>query len=202
MKIPKFEKKRLRSLKKTAKILGKRGFTSGSRSSASHKLNQDRYQITPQGIHLRKIKKKMIVTVDSIGNKIFSRYGWHPADDLELHLAAYQARGDINSAIHAHPPYLSALAMGVDKLDAGHLPESLQILGKSIVVNEIDWGYGETPIELTNALSNGNVILLPGDGVFVVSNSIEMALTQLEQMEHDAMVYTLAQCAGVIQSGS
>lgn len=198
MKIPKYEKKMRKSLRKTAKILGKRGFTSGMRSSASHKLNQDRYQITPQGIHLRKIKKKMIVTIDGVGNKIFSRYGWHPADDLELHLAAYQARGDINSAIHAHPPYLTALGMGVDKLDAVNLPESLQVLGRSIEVNDLDLGYSDIPMELTNALTNGNVVLLPGDGVLVVSSTIDLALTQLEQMEHDAKVYTLAKSAGVI----
>ena len=198
MKIPKYEKKMRKSLRKTAKILGKRKFTSGTRSSASHKLDQDRYQITPQRIHLRKLKKKMNVTIDAAGNKIFSRYGWHPADDLELHLAAYQARGDINSAIHAHPPYLSALGMRDDKIDAVNLPESLQILGRSIEVTDFDLGVGEIPIELTNALTNGNVVLLPGDGVLVVGSTIEMALTQLEQMEHDAMVYTIAKCAGVI----
>ena len=195
MKIPKYEKKMRKQLKKVAKSLGKRGLTSGIRSSVSQRLDPDRYQITPQGIYLRKTKKKMVVTVDSAGNPIYQRYGWRPSKDLALHLVVYQARGDVNSIIHAHPPYLSALGLAVDKLDSKQLPESLQVLGSKLKVDNLDPGIGETSVSLLNALTNGNVVLLPKDGVLIVGRSLDDVFAQLDQMEHEAQVYTLAKAA-------
>jgi L-fuculose-phosphate aldolase len=195
MKIPKYEKKMRKQLKKVAKSLGKRGLTSGIRSSVSQRLDPDRYQITPQGIYLRKTKKKMVVTVDSAGNPIYQRYGWRPSKDLALHLVVYQARGDVNSIIHAHPPYLSALGLAVDKLDSKQLPESLQVLGSKLKVDNLDPAIGETSISLLNALTNGNVVLLPKDGVLIVGRSLDDVFAQLDQMEHEAQVYTLAKAA-------
>ncbi len=198
MKIPKYEKKMRKQLKKVAKNLGKRGLTSGIRSSVSQRLDPDRYQITPQGIYLRKTKKKMVVTVDSAGNLIYQRYGWRPSKDLPLHLAVYQARGDVNSIIHAHPPYLSALGLAVDKLDSTQLPESLQVLGSKLKVDNLDPGIGETSVSLLNALTNGNVVLLPKDGVLIVGRSLDDVFAQLDQMEHEAQVYTLAKAADLL----
>jgi L-fuculose-phosphate aldolase len=195
MKIPKYEKKMRKQLKKVAKSLGKRGLTSGIRSSVSQRLDPDRYQITPQGIYLRKTKKKMVVTVDSAGNPIYQRYGWRPSKDLALHLVVYQARGDVNSIIHAHPPYLSALGLAVDKLDSKQLPESLQVLGSKLKVDNLDPAIGETSVSLLNALTNGNVVLLPKDGVLIVGRSLDDVFAQLDQMEHEAQVYTLAKAA-------
>jgi len=198
MKIPKYEKKMRKQLKKVAKNLGKRGLTSGLRSSVSQRLDPDRYQVTPQGIYLRKIKKKMVVTVDSAGHPIYQRYGWRPSNDLPLHLAAYQARGDVNSIIHAHPPYLSALGLVVDKLDSTQLPDSLQILGSKVKVDNLDPEIGETSVSLINALINGNVVLLPKDGVLIVGRSLDDAYAQLDLMEHEAQVYTIARAANLL----
>lgn len=198
MKIPKYEKKMRKQLKNVAKNLGKRGLTSGIRSSISHRLDPDRYQITPQGIYLRKTKKKMVVTVDSAGNPIYQRYGWRPSNDLPLHLSVYQARGDVNSIIHAHPPYLSALGLAVDKLDSTQLPDSLQILGSKLKVDNLDPEIGETSVSLLNALTNGNVVLLPKDGVLIVGRSLDDVFAQLEKMEHEAQVYILAKAADLL----
>lgn len=198
MKIPKYEKKMQKQLKKVAKRLGKRGLTSGVRSSVSQRLDPDRYQVTPQGIYLRKTKKKMVVTVDSAGHPIYQRYGWRPSNDLPLHLAAYQARGDVNSIIHAHPPYLSALGLVVDELDSTQLPDSLQILGSKVKVDNLDPEIGETSVSLINALINGNVVLLPKDGVLIVGRSLDDAYAQLDQMEHEAQVYTIARAANLL----
>ena len=198
MKIPKYEKKMRKQLKKVAKSLGKRGLSSGVRSSVSQRLDPDRYQVTPQGIYLRKTKKKMIVTVDSAGNPIYSRYGWQPSDDLPLHLAVYQARGDVNSIIHAHPPYFSALSLAVDKLHSEKLPASLQILGANLKVDDLDQEIGETSVGLINALTNGNIVLLPKDGVLIVGRSLDYVYAQLDQMEHDAQVFTIARAANLL----
>jgi L-fuculose-phosphate aldolase len=198
MKIPKYEKKMRKQLKKVAKSLGKRGLTSGVRSSVSQRLDPDRYQVTPQGIYLRKTKKKMVVTVDSAGHPIYQRYGWRPSNDLPLHLAAYQARGDVNSIIHAHPPYLSALGLVVDELDSSKLPDSLQILGSKVQVDNLDPEIGETSVSLINALINGNVVLLPKDGVLIVGRSLDDAYAQIDQMEHEAQVYTIARAANLL----
>jgi L-fuculose-phosphate aldolase len=198
MKIPKYEKKMRKQLKKVAKSLGKRGLTSGVRSSVSQRLDPDRYQVTPQGIYLRKTKKKMVVTVDGAGHPIYQRYGWRPSNDLPLHLAAYQARGDVNSIIHAHPPYLSALGLVVDELDSSKLPDSLQILGSKVQVDNLDPEIGETSVSLINALINGNVVLLPKDGVLIVGRSLDDAYAQLDQMEHEAQVYTIARAANLL----
>ncbi len=197
MKIPKYEKKMRKLVKKTAKWLGKRGFTSAARSSVSLKIDGDRFLITPRGIYLRKMKKKMVLTVDASGHPIYGRYGWQPADDLPLHMAVYQARGDVNGVIHGHPPYLSALSLAVDKLDFQSLPDSLQVLGESVRVDAISAEPGEGSTSLTNALTNGDAVLMPGDGVLVVSRSLEQAFALLDQMEHDAQVYAIARGAGL-----
>jgi L-fuculose-phosphate aldolase len=140
----------------------------------------------------------MVVTVDSAGHPIYQRYGWRPSSDLPLHLAAYQARGDVNSIIHAHPPYLSALGLVVDELDSSKLPDSLQILGSKVQVDNLDPEIGETSVSLINALINGNVVLLPKDGVLIVGRSLDGAYAHLDQMEHEAQVYTIARAANLL----
>jgi L-fuculose-phosphate aldolase len=198
MKIPKYEKKLRKLVKKTAKRLGKRGFTSATRSSVSLRMDGDRYLVTPKGVYLRKMKKKMVLTIDAAGHPIYGRYGWQPSDDLPLHMAVYQARGDVNGVIHAHPPYLSALALAVDKLDAQALPDSLQVLGQAVRAEELDPVNGDVPAGLLNALTNGDVILLPGNGVLIVSRALDQAFATLDQMEHDAQVYAVAKSAGLL----
>lgn len=199
MKIPKFEKKMRKTIKKMSKLVGKRGLSNGMRSSLSHRLDHDRYQITPKDIYIRKVTKKKIVTVDGSGNTVYSRYGWQPSSDLPLHLSVYQARGDVNAVIHAHPPYLSALGMAVDKLHSGSLPDSLQVLGKTLEFDDSVIDATDIPVSLLNALTNGNVVLMPGDGVLVVGRSLDHAFAQMEQMEHDAKVYAIAMSTGLVE---
>ena len=199
MKLSKYEKKMRKAVKKIAKLLGKRGFTSGMLSSVSHCLDSDRFQVSPKGVYLRKLKKKMVVTVDGSGNPIYSRYGWQPTENLPLHLDVYQLRGDANAILHAHPPYLSALGLAVDKLDFSRLPVSLHVLGDKLQMEELHTQPEEVSPALSNALTNGNIVLLPGDGVLVVGRSLDHAFAQLEQMEHDAQVYVIAQSAGLLQ---
>ncbi len=198
MKIPKYEKKLRKLVRKTAKRLGKRGFTSATRSSVSLRMDGDRYLVTPKGVYPRKMKKKMVLTIDAAGHPIYGRYGWQPADDLPLHMAVYQARGDVNGVIHAHPPYLSALALAVDKLDAQALPDSLQVLGQAVKAEEMDPATGDIPAGLLNALTNGDVILLPSNGVLIVSRALDQAFAALDQMEHDAQVYAIAKGAKLL----
>ncbi len=45
---------------KVAKNLGKRGLTSGIRSSVSQRLDPDRYQITPQAFTFEKQRKRWL----------------------------------------------------------------------------------------------------------------------------------------------
>ncbi len=198
MKLSKYEKKMRKALKKTVKLLGRSGMTSAMRSSVSHRLDSDRFQISPKGVYLRKLKKKMVVTVDGSGNLIYHRYGWRPTDNLPLHMDVYQSRGDVNSVIHAHPPYLSALGLAVDKLDFSRLPESLQVLGDELLVDELNTAPDEISTALLNALTNGNIVLLPKDGVLVVGRTLDHAFAQLEEMEHDAQVYVIAQSARLL----
>jgi L-fuculose-phosphate aldolase len=198
MKIPKQEKKLRKLVKKTAKRLGKRGFTSATRSSVSLRIDAQRYLITPKGVYLRKMKKKMVLTVDDAGRPVYGRYGWQPSDDLKVHLTVYQARGDVNGIIHAHPPYLSALSLAVEKLETWALPESLQILGDPIGIHSLVEGDKGGSNELLKALTNGDVVLIPQDGVLIVSRSLDHAFEVLDQMEHDAQVYAIAKGSGLI----
>ena len=198
MKMSKHEKKMRKSVKKTAKLLGRRGLTSGMRSSVSQRLESGHFQMTPRGVYLRNMKKKMVVTLDATGNPVYHRYGWQPNDDLPLHLAVYQARGDVNGIIHAHPPYLAALGLAVDALDYDRLPAELQTLGRALVVDQIDVQTGDVPTNLLNALTNGNVVLLPGNGVLVAGRSLDHAYAQLDEMEHHAQVFEIAKSVGLI----
>ncbi len=90
------------------------------------------------------------------------------------------------------------MGLAVDKLDSTQLPESLQVLGSKLKVDNLDPGIGETSVSLLNALTNGNVVLLPKDGVLIVGRSLDDVFAQLDQMEHEAQVYTLAKAADLL----
>ena len=198
MKISKYEKKMRKSIKRIAKLIGKRGLTQAMRSSVSQRLDQGRIQISPQGIYLRQIKKKMVVTIDDQGHPVYHKYGWQPSNEHPLHLAVYQARGDVNGIIHAHPPYLSAMGLTVDTLQTDKLPDPLQVLGKRIKIEEISAEDADISIALLTALTNGNVVLLPEDGVLVVGRTLDHAFEQMDEMEHAAQIYTIAKSAGFL----
>lgn len=196
MKVLKYEKKMQKAIRDIAKLVGNRGFSKGTRSSLSQRLDNNRFQITPEDVYLYQMKQKRIVTLDETGYQVYRKYGWQPNEAYPLHIAVYNARGDVNGIIHAHPVNLSAMSLAVDILETTKLPESLQVLGRRLTIDNFDIQEKEISTSLRNALTNGNVILLPQDGVLVVGRDLEHAYEQLEEMEHAAKVYTIARSAG------
>lgn len=141
---------------------------------------------TPTAVSKGDIIPEIIITLDMQGKKL-EGIG-KPFSEIKLHLAAYNAREDINAVVHAHPPF--ATARGLLNLPLiSSTPEAIVSIGDVTPVLEFAMpGAPENEAIMQNALAGYNVFMLPGNGVIAVGDCVEQAYLRLELVEHLAKI--------------
>lgn len=159
--------------------------------SANHDGNitvrkDNTFLATPTAISKANMAEDLVIVLDQTGNKI-SGTG-KPFSEIKLHLAAYKARPEAQAVVHAHPPF--ATARGLVNLPLRPaLPEAIVSLGALIPV--IDFSMPGTPkseADVYNAFLEYDVIMIPGNGVLAIGDSIEQAFLRIELVEHLAKI--------------
>lgn len=155
----------------------------------------DRIFATPSAVSKGDVSPDMIIILDLSGNKI-SGYG-NPFSELQLHLAAYQARPDISAVVHAHPPYATASGIAGVPLDKPAIPESVVSLGDEIPVSRFAMpGSDENVSIVAEMLQISNAFMMPGNGVLSVGTDVMQAYLRLELVEHLAKINFIARQLG------
>lgn len=149
---------------------------------------------TPTAVSKGDIVADIVITLDMQGNKI-AGIG-KPFSEIKLHLAAYNARPDINAVVHAHPPFASARGLLNLPLKSS-TPEAVVSIGDiTPVVAFAMPGAKENDAIIAAAVAEYNVFMLPGNGVIAVGDCIEQAYLRLELVEHLAKIDYYARTMG------
>lgn len=149
---------------------------------------------TPTAVSKGNVVEDIIITLDMAGNKL-AGIG-KPFSEIKLHLIAYQIREDVNAVVHAHPPYATARGLQGRDLEPA-LPEAIVSLGKLIPVTPFAMpGDKANDAIMRDVLTEYDVFMLPGNGVFAVGVDVEQAYLRLELVEHLAKIHYLAEQSG------
>jgi len=189
-----YEQKLKEEIVEVGRRLHAGGYIAATDGNISVRLEDGTILTTPTGVNKGFMKPDMIVKVDSEGRKIEGRL--NPSSELAMHLLIYQERPDINSVVHAHPPFATGFAAAGIALDKALVSEVVLTLGCIPLA-----GYG-TPstYELTDALKpylkHHDAILMANHGAVAYGPTLEKASWRMETLEHFAKITLVARLLG------
>lgn len=173
------------------------GWVANHDGNASVRLTGDRLLITPTAVSKIDVDDSMLIIVDLNGKVLEGRR--KPFSELELHLAAYRARPEIEVVLHAHPPHATAFGLVGLELSPVAMPEIAVSLGDSIpTVPRLMPKTPELVKAVEAATSKVDALLLSGNGALTLGASLEQALLRMELVEHYAKILSIARGLGTV----
>jgi L-fuculose-phosphate aldolase len=115
---------------------------------------------------------------------------------MGMHVAIYEARPDIQSVVHAHPPVSTGFAVAGRALNLALMPELVVSLGS---VPLADYGLPGTPALVEGMrpyIPKFNAILLANHGAVCYGESVAEAYARMETLEHLARITLVAEMLG------
>src|SRR5689334_14842200 len=107
------------------RLLYERGLIVAGEGNLSARLNHEAIITTPSGGCKGMLDPAELVVVDLEGQ---AQGGGRPSSELQMHLAVYQQRPDVQGVVHAHPPIAVACTLAGVRLDDCVLPEQMLTL--------------------------------------------------------------------------
>ncbi len=187
-----------RELIRVQRIVTDQGLACSSDGNLSVRLGEDRFLITPSGLHKMSMDADDLIVVDGEGRIVEGKTGLSPTSEVLMHREAYRERPDINAVLHAHPPCATALTIAEIPFPMDLIPEALIGLGSVPVAPYATPGTEALAHSIRGLLRDANAILLSHHGSLTVGRTLEEALIALERMEHTARTYFLAKATGGI----
>ena len=184
-------------LVQTARRLHQAGWVANHEGNVSARLGRDRFLITPTATSKAEVTESQLVVVDGAGKVIEGTK--KPPGELELHLAAYRARPDVQALVHAHPPYATAFGVARQPLEPNCLPEAVVSLGQ---IPLAPFALPKSPLALeavSHCASFAEAMLLPGNGAITLGPDLALAYLRMELLEHLAKILHHARALGGAQ---
>ena len=182
----------------TSRRLHQMGWVANHDGNISLRLRGDRLLITPTGSSKLDVDDGSLIIVDLNGKVLEGRK--KPFSELELHLAAYRARPEIEVVLHAHPPCATAFGLVGLELGPVAMPELVVSLGDRIPT--VPRAMPKTPEAVQGveaAASQVDAMLLAGNGALTLGADLNQALLRMELVEHYAKILTAARQLGQVE---
>jgi len=150
--------------------------------------------ITPSGLPKARLSTEDIVVVSISGEVIEGAR--KPTVELPLHTAIYRKYDYFNAVIHAHPIYVTTLAIAREPLPPVVEEAVLYVGGEVRVAEYAPFGSRELAENVVRALEDRTAVILPNHGVVTCGRSLEEALEVLVLIERLAQSYILSRILG------
>ncbi|HME90235.1 MAG TPA: class II aldolase/adducin family protein [Myxococcaceae bacterium] len=177
--------------------LHQNGWVANHDGNLSVRLRGERLLITRTSISKRDVEDASLLVVDMEGKLLEGR--GRPFSELELHLAAYRARTEVDAVLHAHPP--NATAWGLAGLELGPIamPEVVVSLGERIpTVPRFLPKDSEGLQRVASLAAQHDAMLLSGNGALTLGVDLTQALLRMELVEHYAKILGTALALGPV----
>jgi L-fuculose-phosphate aldolase len=182
----------------TSQRLHQSGWVANHDGNVSVRLTGERLLITCTGVSKRDVDDASLLVVDLEGKVLEGRK--RPFSELELHLAAYRARPEVNAVLHAHPPYATAFGLAEKELFPIAMPEVVVSLGDRIPT--LPRALPREPAALDRLASHAkryDALVLSGNGALTLGDDLTQALLRMELVEHYAKILHLTLPLGGVQ---
>jgi len=182
----------------TARRLHQNGWVANHDGNLSVRLKGDRLLITCTAISKRDVDDASLLVVDMKGNVLEGRK--KPFSELELHLACYAARPEVNVVLHAHPPVATAFGLVGQELSPIALPEMVVSLGDRVPTLPRAMPRDPEGVKRVEAAAaDHDALLLAGNGALTLGEDLTQALLRMELVEHYAKILMSARSLGSVQ---
>ncbi len=174
-----------------------KGYTVAYDGNLSVRIDEDRFLITRSAINKGEVSTKDILTIDSAG-KLIEGEG-KVSTEAKLHLNIYNKRDDVNSVIHVHPVYATAIATALEEFPNNIFPEVILTMGKIPICKYATPSTAELANSLNKFISSSNVFLLSNHGSVTIGETIDVAFNRLEKLEHISKTIFVAKQFGELK---
>jgi L-fuculose-phosphate aldolase len=171
-----------------------RGLIVAGEGNLSVRLSAERILITPASACKGMLAPEDLLVVDPEG-AILSEQG-QPSSEMQMHLAFYRLRPDVQAVCHAHPPEATGFAAAGRALEEAVLPEVIVTLGKIPLAPYATPGTREVCLALEPLIPCHDAILLQNHGVVTCGPDLRTAYFRLETVEQFARIMLTAQALG------
>lgn len=172
-------------------LLYQRGLNSGYGGNISFRQGEKVF-ITPTGVPKHRLKLEDILACDLEGKTLTAG---KPSSESRMHFELYKERPEINAIIHAHPPFLTIMAVsGLDFLPI--LPEMEILLGEIPRIPYIRPGTPELALAVKESMKKSKVGILLNHGAVSLGKSLEEAFDFLEMAESLARTLVFSHLLG------
>lgn len=155
---------------------------------------EDYIAITPSGVDYDTITPEGIVILDMDGSVVDGDK--KPSIEYNLHLAVYKSRKDVNSVVHTHSTYCTAMAIARKPIP-GAAEDMVQIVGGDVRVSNYALpGSKELAEEVVKALGDRSAVLLANHGCLGAGRDLKEAMKIVGVVEKSAKATIFAQIMG------
>lgn len=181
---------------RVTRIVASQGLVRSSDGNISVRLDEERFLVTPSGLHKMSMGADDALVVDGEGRVLEGKDGLRPTSELNMHLEAYRQRPDIQAVLHAHPPYATALTIAGLPFPTDYMPEVLMALGPVPIAPYARPGTQALAESIREPIRSHNNILLSHHGSLSVGLTLAETLIALERLEAAAYTFHLARGLG------
>jgi len=165
-----------------------RNYVAANDGNMSVRLNHKELLTTPTGVSKGFMTSDMITKVDYNGNVISGNPKFRPSSEIKMHIDIYNERPDVNSVVHAHPPFATSFAVAGIPLNKCVLPEAIIIIGAVPIAKYGLPSTNELPDMIRPHIKNSDAILLENHGALTVGTDLLNAYFKMETLEHTANI--------------
>ncbi|MGI8447126.1 MAG: class II aldolase/adducin family protein [Streptosporangiaceae bacterium] len=170
----------------TARGMLESGLTSGTSGNVSSRLDDGHIVITPSSVPYPELTAEDLVVLDLDGTQVTGHRS--PSSEKLLHLACYQAFGEVTAVLHSHPPHATMFACARQPVPPV-IDEAFVFVGGEVpVAGYAMSGSAEVGLNAAAVLRDVGSALLASHGLVTVAASPADALRQAGIVEHCARV--------------
>jgi L-fuculose-phosphate aldolase len=192
------EKEARNEIIRVMRIVAGQGLIRSSDGNISVRLDEDHFLVTPSGLYKMTLKAADLIIVDWQNKVVKGRPGLRPTSEILMHLEAYRQRKNIHAALHAHPPYATALTIAGEAFPSDIIPEVPIALGAVPIAEYATPGTPALAASIRKPIMQSDAVLLSHHGSLTVGRTLEEALIALERVEHTARSYFIAKSFGKV----
>ncbi len=172
-----------------------KNLTSCSGGNISRRVPGDLVLVTPSALDKGELREDQVVLVRLDGENLTASL--KPTIEVEMHLAIYRARPDVQAVVHAHPVFATTFSCVGADIEAALTPETIMTLGNIAKAPYRPAGTRELAEATAAALGRDNVALMRSHGVVTAGSTMLKAFDRLEVTEIAAQMTWLARGMGI-----
>jgi len=174
-----------------------KGFAAANDGNISYRLAENEIVCTPTGISKGFMKPDDLCVVDKNGEQKAGRR--KATSEIKLHLAIMDARPEVKSVVHCHPPHATAFGIAREPVPSCVLPEVEIFLGEIPIARYDTPGsqsFADTVLPFVN---KANVVILANHGVVSWGETVEKAYWWTEVLDAYCRMLMLARGLGRVE---